>query len=159
MLTTRLIHHVHSLTFPSEAVGTCLPTCRLAEHYLCLRRALLRHCYIWDASAADLPSTVRVVRPEGAEMSEAYKLKTIDFLGRRVPIVVQNANGPCPMLALANVLLLRNQIQLSPDAPEVTQVCQPAHSAIRTSFRIMQHSDGLHLSCSVVLPGADPGLE
>ena len=65
-------------------------------------------------------------------MSEAYKLKTIDFLGRRVPIVVQNANGPCPMLALANVLLLRNQIQLSPDAPEVTQVCQPAYSAVWT---------------------------
>ena len=33
------------------------------------------------------------------------------------------------MLALANVLLLRNQIHLSPDAPDVTQVCatrQPA---------------------------------
>ena len=28
MLTTCLIHHVHILTFPSEAVGTCLPTCR-----------------------------------------------------------------------------------------------------------------------------------
>ena len=67
---------------------------------------------------------------QSAEMSEAYKLKTIDFLGRRVPIVVQNANGPCPMLALANVLLLRNQIQLSPDAPEVTQVYQPAYSAV-----------------------------
>ena len=63
-------------------------------------------------------------------MAETYRLKTINFLGRRVPIVVQNENGPCPMLALANVMLLRNQIHLSPDAPEVTQVrpesaCRP----------------------------------
>ena len=78
-------------------------------------------------------------------MSEAYKLKTIDFLGRRVPIVVQNANGPCPMLALANVLLLRNQIQLSPDAPEVTQVCQPAHPAVWTALIFRQQSDVLDL--------------
>ena len=55
-------------------------------------------------------------------MAESYKLKTIQFFGRRVPIVTQNENGPCPMLALANVLLLRNQIQLSPDAPEISQV-------------------------------------
>lgn len=55
-------------------------------------------------------------------MSETYKLKPIKFLGRRVPIVVQNENGPCPMLALANVMLLRNQIHLSPEAPDVTQV-------------------------------------
>ncbi|CAL8463733.1 g3267 [Coccomyxa elongata] len=50
-----------------------------------------------------------------------YKLKAIKFLGRDVPIVVQNENGPCPLIALANVLLLRNQIQLSVDCPEVSQ--------------------------------------
>ena len=60
-------------------------------------------------------------------MAESYRLKAILFLGRRVPIVVQNENGPCPMLALANVMLLRNQIHLSPEAPEVTQV-RPASS-------------------------------
>ena len=62
MLTTSLIHHVRSLTFPSEAVGTCLPTCRSAEHNPCVRRALFRYCCIWDASAAELPSTVRAQR-------------------------------------------------------------------------------------------------
>ena len=55
-------------------------------------------------------------------MADSYKLKTIQFFGRRVPIVTQNENGPCPLLALANVLLLRNQIQLSPNAPNVSQV-------------------------------------
>jgi ubiquitin carboxyl-terminal hydrolase MINDY-1/2 len=39
--------------------------------------------------------------------SSTYKVKPIVFKGRRVPIVCQNVNGPCPLLALANVLLLR----------------------------------------------------
>ena len=33
---------------------------------------------------------------------------------RRVHILLQNENGPCPLLAAANCLLLRNAIQLSP---------------------------------------------
>ena len=51
-----------------------------------------------------------------------YTVKTILFMKRRVPIMMQNQNGPCPLLALANILLLRNQIQLSPDAPSISQV-------------------------------------
>lgn len=35
---------------------------------------------------------------------------------------VQDVNGPCPLLAIANVLLLRNQIQLPPGVGEVSQV-------------------------------------
>ncbi len=50
-----------------------------------------------------------------------YTVKTILFMKRRVPIMMQNQNGPCPLLALANILLLRNQIQLSPDAPSISQ--------------------------------------
>ncbi|KAK8951755.1 hypothetical protein KSP39_PZI004409 [Platanthera zijinensis] len=49
----------------------------------------------------------------------AYKTKVVQFLGRSTPIVLQNENGPCPLLAICNVLLLRNSINLSLDAPEV----------------------------------------
>lgn len=56
------------------------------------------------------------------DAAAVYKVKTISFLRREVPIVMQNENGPCPLLALANVLLLRNQIYLPPNTPEVTQV-------------------------------------
>jgi len=52
----------------------------------------------------------------------SYKVKTIDFMNRRVPIMMQNENGPCPLLALANVLLLRNRITLSSSTNSVTQV-------------------------------------
>ncbi|CAJ1928144.1 unnamed protein product [Sphenostylis stenocarpa] len=50
-----------------------------------------------------------------------HKTKTIQFLGRTTPIVLQNDNGPCPLLAICNVLLLRNNLSLSPDIAEVSQ--------------------------------------
>uniref|UniRef100_A0A2P2M4Y4 MINDY deubiquitinase domain-containing protein n=1 Tax=Rhizophora mucronata TaxID=61149 RepID=A0A2P2M4Y4_RHIMU len=50
-----------------------------------------------------------------------HKTKTIQFLGRTTPIVLQNDNGPCPLLAICNVLLLRNNLNLSPDMSEVSQ--------------------------------------
>ncbi|CAK8539403.1 unnamed protein product [Lathyrus sativus] len=50
-----------------------------------------------------------------------HKTKTIQFLGRTTPIVLQNDNGPCPLLAICNVLLLRNQLGLSLDVAEVSQ--------------------------------------
>ncbi|XP_022922260.1 ubiquitin carboxyl-terminal hydrolase MINDY-1-like [Cucurbita moschata] len=50
-----------------------------------------------------------------------YKTKAIQFLGRPTPIVLQNDNGPCPLLAICNVLLLRNNLNLGPDATEVSQ--------------------------------------
>ncbi|XP_065858130.1 uncharacterized protein [Euphorbia lathyris] len=50
-----------------------------------------------------------------------HKTKTIQFLGRTTPIVLQNDNGPCPLLAICNVLSLRNNLNLSPDIAEVSQ--------------------------------------
>ena len=52
----------------------------------------------------------------------SYKLKRIQYFKREVPIALQNENGPCPLLAIANVLLLRNQIKLPANAPDVSQV-------------------------------------
>eukprot|EP00271_Cylindrocystis_brebissonii_P004037 TRINITY_DN1539_c0_g1_i3.p1 TRINITY_DN1539_c0_g1~~TRINITY_DN1539_c0_g1_i3.p1 ORF type:complete len:598 (-),score=114.01 TRINITY_DN1539_c0_g1_i3:706-2499(-) len=51
---------------------------------------------------------------------QSYKIKRIDFLNRRnVPIVLQNENGPCPLLAVSNVLLLRNILNIHPDISEI----------------------------------------
>ncbi|XP_031125384.1 ubiquitin carboxyl-terminal hydrolase MINDY-2-like [Ipomoea triloba] len=50
-----------------------------------------------------------------------YKTKVIQFMGRTTPIVLQNDNGPCPLLAICNILLLTNRLELSPDVPEVSQ--------------------------------------
>ncbi|KAE9003916.1 hypothetical protein PF011_g12683 [Phytophthora fragariae] len=45
-------------------------------------------------------------------MDEAYAVKQTQFLGTPVSYVCQNSNGPCPLLAIANVLLLRGQLAL-----------------------------------------------
>ena len=38
-----------------------------------------------------------------------------------MPPALQDVNGPCPLLAIANVLLLRNQLQLPAGVGEVSQ--------------------------------------
>ncbi|KAL3331250.1 hypothetical protein AABB24_034857 [Solanum stoloniferum] len=61
-------------------------------------------------------------KPEEPETTEmVHKTKVIQFLGRTTPIILQNDNGPCPLLAICNVLLLKNNLSLSPDIPEVSQ--------------------------------------
>ncbi|KAM5572646.1 ubiquitin carboxyl-terminal hydrolase MINDY-1 [Rosa sericea] len=50
-----------------------------------------------------------------------HKTKLIQFLGRTAPVVLQNDNGPCPLLAICNVLSLRNNLNLSADTTEVSQ--------------------------------------
>ena len=45
--------------------------------------------------------------------SQYYQIKYIDFMGRQSAILLQNENGPCPLLAIANILLLQGKIQIS----------------------------------------------
>ena len=47
-----------------------------------------------------------------AEIKEAHRIKSISFLGSPRHILLQNKNGPCPLLAAANALLLRRTITL-----------------------------------------------
>lgn len=51
---------------------------------------------------------------------DQYRLKNITFFGSQRRILLQSANGPCPLLALCNVLLLRNQMRISMDARYVS---------------------------------------
>ena len=48
-------------------------------------------------------------------MNTWFDLKTIDFFGRQCTILCQNENGPCPLLAIANVLILQNKIHFHPE--------------------------------------------
>ncbi|CAG8718738.1 25573_t:CDS:2 [Dentiscutata erythropus] len=49
-----------------------------------------------------------------------YQLKAIEWAGpeggetRKLKIITQNENGPCPLLALCNVLILRGSIEIKP---------------------------------------------
>jgi hypothetical protein len=50
-----------------------------------------------------------------------HRTRAVEFLGRCTPIVYQNDNGPCLLLTICNVLLLKNVISLNPNASEVSQ--------------------------------------
>ncbi|CAN0507497.1 unnamed protein product, partial [Laminaria digitata] len=41
---------------------------------------------------------------------DSYRIKRVQFFGRKVPILCQNENGPCPLLAVGNILLLQSNI-------------------------------------------------
>lgn len=45
----------------------------------------------------------------------AYRLKSVRYQNSNRHILLQNENGPCPLLAAANALLLRGDCQLPPD--------------------------------------------
>ena len=73
-----------------------------------------------DQDAAIQPSTSNVLEKgastessnESSEMDNIYHVKWISWNTNKIPIVTQNSNGPCPMLAIANVLLLRGKMKL-----------------------------------------------
>ncbi|XP_073298805.1 uncharacterized protein [Primulina huaijiensis] len=72
-------------------------------------------------SASAQPQPDGEAKREEREKSMVYRTKVVQFLGRTTPIILQNDNGPCPLLAICNVLSLKNSLNLSPDIPEVSQ--------------------------------------
>ncbi|TPX72412.1 hypothetical protein SpCBS45565_g00570 [Spizellomyces sp. 'palustris'] len=63
--------------------------------------------------------------PAQQSADKSYRLKPITYLDprtdtpRRLKIITQNRNGPCPLLALCNVLLLRGDIEIRYERDEV----------------------------------------
>ena len=41
-----------------------------------------------------------------------YHVKWVTFKSKQVPIITQNENGPCPLLAIMNVLMLQGKVKL-----------------------------------------------
>ncbi|SBT47714.1 hypothetical protein POVWA2_055550 [Plasmodium ovale wallikeri] len=50
-----------------------------------------------------------------------YSVKWINFINRKVPILLQNKSGPCPLLCITNILLLRNQLQIDKKIKKISQ--------------------------------------
>ena len=66
---------------------------------------------------SDIPSTKsptqQATGPVDVSEGESwYEIKWIMWNSKRVPILVQNTNGPCPLIALCNVLFLRGVVNL-----------------------------------------------
>jgi hypothetical protein len=56
--------------------------------------------------------SVNNVHKTSEEPVFAYQLKWINWKENKTPIITQNSNGPCPLLAIINVLILKGRIQL-----------------------------------------------
>jgi len=48
-----------------------------------------------------------------------YRIKRIIFNDESRPIILQNLNGPCPLLAVCNALLLHGQLRIHPQQTEI----------------------------------------
>lgn len=49
-----------------------------------------------------------------------YHLKWVPWNSGKIPIVMQSINGPCPLIAIMNVLLLREKVKLPPMLEQIT---------------------------------------
>lgn len=88
------------------------------EDWLAMQRSMLEQFAAArgsDGDQAHLPSTLEpdaelaaaVAAAQDGEEGEAFQVRRIEFLGQEVPVLLQNRNGPCALLAIANGLLLR----------------------------------------------------
>jgi hypothetical protein len=48
------------------------------------------------------------------ERNGVYKLKRISYKDRNINIILQNENGPCPLISISNALALRGDITINP---------------------------------------------
>jgi len=74
-----------------------------------------------------------------------YKIKRIDFKDKTINILLQNENGPCPLIAIANILALREQICITStkDRISVNEICDLIAQFIksRSSSEVKENVD------------------
>lgn len=58
------------------------------------------------------PEPSKKTPPPPPPEDDIHTVKWIEFNHERLPILLQNRNGPCPLLALANILLMRKQVTI-----------------------------------------------
>lgn len=68
-----------------------------------------------DKSMTDVDSQVKTSTSESdiepSENKDFHLIKWIDFNYEQLPILLQNVNGPCPLLAIFNILLIRKRVK------------------------------------------------
>ncbi|XP_041876894.1 ubiquitin carboxyl-terminal hydrolase MINDY-1 [Corvus kubaryi] len=105
-------------------------------------------------------------QPPGRE-ADFYCVKWISWKGERTPVVTQSENGPCPLLAIINILLLQWKVKLPPQKEVITAEELMAHLGnciLATQPR--DTSEGLQLNFQqnindtmTVLPKLSTGLD
>eukprot|EP00071_Canis_lupus_P027130 XP_022260687.1 ubiquitin carboxyl-terminal hydrolase MINDY-1 isoform X4 [Canis lupus familiaris] len=94
-------------------------------------------------SRQELPLPPRARQPE----LDFYCVKWIPWKGERTPIITQSTNGPCPLLAIMNILFLQWKVKLPPQKEVITSDELMAHLGdCLLSIRPQEKSEGLQLN-------------
>jgi hypothetical protein len=78
-----------------------------------------------------------------------YHLKWIIWHEKKTPIVTQNENGPCPLIAISNILLLRGKIIL----PSVMEIITAKELMDYIGDMILQNVPKVSTTCSSISVG------
>ena len=62
-----------------------------------------------------------------SDSESVYHIKWVNFKNQKVPIITQNENGPCPLLAIMNILLLKKRVALTQSVEFITANQVMAH--------------------------------
>ena len=86
----------------------------MSEAQLPSRRHQRSNSYDHAVSGVESGNTMQKAATASArtEQDNIYLIKWIDFNHDRLPILLQNVNGPCPLLAIVNILLLRKRVMI-----------------------------------------------
>ncbi|XP_078526760.1 ubiquitin carboxyl-terminal hydrolase MINDY-1 [Lissotriton helveticus] len=112
-----------------------------------------------DATASRSPGN----EPE----TDYYFVKWINWKGERTPIITQSENGPCPLLAIMNILFLRWKVKLPPQKEVITSEELMAYlGECFLSIKPQENSEALQLNfqqnvndAMTVLPKLSTGLD
>ncbi|XP_014816348.1 PREDICTED: protein FAM63A isoform X2 [Calidris pugnax] len=99
--------------------------------------------------------------------ADFYCVKWISWKGERTPVIMQSENGPCPLLAIMNILFLQWKVKLPPQKEVVTSEELMAHLGdCILSTQPREPSEGLQLNFQqnindtmTVLPKLSTGLD
>lgn len=85
-------------------------------------------CSSTSVSLAEEASEATASRsPGNGAGMDYYFVKWINWKGERTPIITQSENGPCPLLAIMNILFLRWKVTLPPQKEVITSEELMAH--------------------------------
>ncbi|XP_075048869.1 ubiquitin carboxyl-terminal hydrolase MINDY-1 isoform X2 [Mixophyes fleayi] len=105
--------------------------------------------------------------PEEAVEADYYFVKWINWKGERTPVITQSENGPCPLLAIMNILFLRWKVKLPPQKEVITSEELMAHLGdCILSIQPQENSEALQLNfqqnvndAMTILPKLSTGLD
>eukprot|EP00913_Durusdinium_trenchii_P014290 g13406.t3 len=124
-----------------------------AADWLALQRSMLEE-FAAKKESAEAAETCMPTEEGGTEATassdgDVFQVRRIDFLGEEVPILLQNRNGPCALLAIANGLLLRGAWNLGQRETSISSrdlLGRLGFLCDELNFKAMQDRWGFHRS-------------